>query len=538
VTPQENSAKSKIHAAEQSWHKTIGENLLKYAGFILTLSVIVVGLKYGYISALRTANAETGHIIKYDVDRSEKTLLFVSVSSDESYSNEAKVLKEAIASYHGVKILDLQGNYDRRDLQNKNQVVLVLGSQEIDDTNSLYKLMEEVADRNIPLFWLGSGFSQVAHLFDIPISGEEGLSLTPPVTSMTYKGTEITATGLPFTRANLKEFALLGEVLASVKLHGILNRAALIRHGNIIYSAFNPFSQASAPLALPVIMDSLSLLVGEHKPNPRVIFRLEDINGYDYAEGDTSFKKTTDYLIEQGVYVHLGIIPAMVDANGKDVAQIGAALPVLEFIKKNPEHVGIIQHGYKHWRKDPRNKGMGSGDGSEFFVDDDRTMGARAAKEFAKKVIKEGCAVMLENNLSPSMFEAPHYEISPSQQQVAEEMFSLMQHPPLYFYDKGPWGFYFPWLTQRNTTVYVPSISSDYVDVTNPDSLNVILSSLEKVAGILPDPVVLVFFHPFVKEYEGREGDLEKLIQGIKGLNYRFVNMQDEVEALSVLRCN
>jgi hypothetical protein len=42
-----------------------------------------------------------------------------------------------------------------------------------------------------------------------------------------------------------------------------------------------------------------------------------------------------------------------------------------------------------------------------------------------------------------------------------------------------------------------------------------------------------VFFHPFILNKPGREHDLENLIQGIKGLNYRFVNMMDEVEPVS-----
>jgi len=529
MSSQENSAISKIHTAEKHWHNTVGEYLLRYGGIFLALSIIAIGMKYGYDNSVFTPDAGSGYVIKHDSERTEKTVLFVSVNSDELYSNDAIVLKEAIASYHGVKIVNLEGKYHRQPLKNKNQIVFVKGSSEIDDLTGLLKLMKKIKEKNIPLFWLGSGFSQVAQIFDTPFSEEEGQSPLPPMSSMTYKGTKIDASGLPFTKANLTGFASHGEVLASVKLHDTFSRAALIRHGKIIYSAFNPLSQASAsaPFALSVIMDSLSLLVGEHKPNPRVIFRLEDINGSDYNKDDTSFKKTTDYLMSQDVYVHLGIIPTMVDSNDIIHSQIDAALPVLEFVKQNPDRVGIIQHGYKHFRKDPRNEGQISGEAFEFFPDDDQTMGVRASKKFAKKVIQEGYAVMLENALKPEMFEAPHYVITPAQQDIADKMFSLMHHKP--FYGDGAYGYFKPWLTQRNTTVYVPD-SSGYVDVSKPDSVNNILYSLEKTASILPDPIVIVFFHPFMKEAQGREDDLEKLIQGIKALNYQFVNMLDEVQ--------
>ena len=529
-----NDSTSKIYAAQTSWHNTIGEYLLKYTGIFLALTILAIGLQYGSSSLRFTPEAGLGHFIKHDVDRTEKTLLFVSVNSDKSYVNEAKILKEAIASYHGVKIISLQENYAGQDLQKENLIVFVLGNQKINDVTGLNNLMKRVAERKLPLFWLGSGFSQVAQIFDIPLSGEEGLSLMPPSSSMTYKDTEIGASGLPFSRANLADFASLGEVLASVKLHDAFTRPALIRHGELIYSAFNPLPSASIspPYALSVIMDSLSLLVGVHKPNPRVIFRLEDINGSDYNKDNTSFKKTTDYLIEQGVYVHLGIIPTMVDDNDVVHSQIDSALPVLKFVKENPDHVGIIQHGYKHNRKDPRNAGLISGEAFEFFPDDDETMGARAAKKFATKVITEGRAVMQQSGLPPTMFEAPHYVISPAQQQAADELFSLMQHKP--FYGEVPYGFLKPWLTQRDNIVYVPD-SFGYVETFNPDSVNEILYSMEKVASIMPDPIVVVFFHPFIRELPGREDDLEKLIKGMKALNYRFVNMEDEVVPLADL---
>ena len=109
-----NDTTSKIHAAERNWHNTIGEYLLRYAGIFLALLVIVIGLIYGYKSDSITPKAGSGHVIKYDSDRTAKTLLFVTVNSNESYNKEANLLKEAITSYHGIKVLNLQKNYELR----------------------------------------------------------------------------------------------------------------------------------------------------------------------------------------------------------------------------------------------------------------------------------------------------------------------------------------------------------------------------------------------------------------------------------------
>lgn len=525
-----NHATSKICSAKQHWHNTIGEYLLRYTGIFLAATIVFIGLSYGYNKTPAMPDRGPGHQIKVVPERAAKTLYFVMLNSDASYTGQADVLKEAIASYHGVNLVSVQGNYNLPEFT-ESQIVFVMGSQQVDDPAGLRQLMAKVAENDVPLFWLGSGFGQVARLFDVPLSGDAPLSVTPPVSSLLYKGTRINASGLPFSRVKLDETAGVGDVLASITLQGSFQRAALVRYGPVIYSAFSPFSQRSAPYALAVIMDSLSLLVGEHKANPRVIFRLEDINGYAYNQYDSSFRKTVDFLVDQGVYVHLGIIPSTVDAQGKLLANIDSALPVLEFISKYPEQTGIVQHGYRHFRKDPRNEGMGSGDAFEFFLNDDETMGIEQSQNFARKVILQGRELMMKNGLNPYIFEAPHYAISPAQQKTAEEIFSLMQHEPL-FYGNRPSGFFLPWYTQRNTTVYAPG-SAGYVDALNADSVDNILYSLEQAAAILPDPVVVVFFHPFMRELTGREQDLEKLILGIKKLNYRFVNMMDEVEPIA-----
>jgi len=545
MSAQKNSAASKIHEAEKRWHNTIGEKLLRFGAVFLALSIIIIGVHYnynetyGYRGALFSSAVGADNAIKYEIDRINKTVLFVSLNSDAYYKTETKIIKEAIASYHGVRIHHLKENDISDELLKEGAVVFVLGSAKINNLDGLQKLLKKIAEKNIPLYWLGSGFSLAANIFNIPFTQNERLddAFLPPKSRLLYKGAEISAEGIPYTRGNLTSFSSLGEVIAKVSLHDSFSRAAIIKYGNIIYSAFNPFSRSGkAPFALSVTMDSLSHFVGEHKTKPRIVFRLEDINGVSHNHDDTSFNKTVDYLMEQDVYIHLGIIPTMVDDKGNVVANIGNASPVLEFVMRNPSHVGIVQHGYKHWRNDPRNKGMGSGDASEFFIDDDQTMGKKAAEKFAREVIKNGCAVMLENKLIPTMFEAPHYEISPSQQQVAEKMYSLMQHPPLFYHREGPYGFLLPWLTQRNKSVYVSSVS-DYVDITQPDSIKKILNTLETAARILPDPVVNVFFHPYIMDVKEQSGALKELIEGIKGLDYQFVNMLDEVEPVSTPQC-
>ena len=70
-----------------------------------------------------------------------------------------------------------------------------------------------------------------------------------------------------------------------------------------------------------------------------------------------------------------------------------------------------------------------------------------------------------------------------------------------------------------------------YVTYDEPLSVDHILNRMEEVANVLPDPLVIVFYHPFMHNAEGREDDLERLVDGVARLNYRFVSACAELAA-------
>ena len=77
MSAQRNSATTKIHIAEKHWHNTIGEYLLRFGGIFLALSIVVIGIKYGYNDTFFSTPTELGNVIKHDSERSEKTVLFI-----------------------------------------------------------------------------------------------------------------------------------------------------------------------------------------------------------------------------------------------------------------------------------------------------------------------------------------------------------------------------------------------------------------------------------------------------------------------------
>ena len=310
-------------------------------------------------------------------------------------------------------------------------------------------------------------------------------------------------------------------------------QAVIVTDDRRVYVGFLPFDRFNANLSLTATIDALSHVFGRHERDPRVLFRLEDINGMVYAQGDETFSKTAEILLENRVFMHLSIIPEVVDEDqsvGEEqvLADIGAAPSVVKVVKEHPEAVAIVQHGFRHSRRDPRNSGCDvPGCAFEFFLDDDIKLGTDVARDLARDRLAAGKQV-LENHLGlVAAFEAPHYIMSPSQTLVAEEMYPVLLFP-VSRHAGTETGFFMPWITRRDTTAYGPS-SVGYVAYDDPESVDKIINRLSDVAKVLPDPIVVIYYHPFLNNSPGRSEDLKTLIERVRQAGFRFADICKEL---------
>lgn len=564
-----NGAAKKLGTSRRKWKKTNGEYILRFTSIGLALIAIFYGL---YVSGYFNASPENGttsvlvassadsaltessedarsieakDTLSPDWQNAErfeirhtaiprlKRLLMVAASMEDHHEAEVSALQEALASYFGIEIGVVSHEQATGSMADAYDGVIVLGNGDFPDTNAVTSLVEHLAKKQLPLFWLGEGFSLAAGQYGLEYRKDSGFIELPEQSILLYEGVEIDASGLPFVRGDYSKLAEESTVLATITLHGVFNRPAAFRKEQLTFIPFIPLPKYEARLTFAVTIALFSDVIGKHDPDPRVIFRLEDINARNYGAADTSFTKTIDFLLAENVPVHLGIIPRMLDQDGKLVADISDAPAVMKYVKKYPDKVITAQHGAYHFRKDQRNAGLASGDAWEFFFDDDDTMGAEASANFARERLESGKEIMKKAGMTSLMFEAPHYEMSPAQQKVADDLFPVMLHQPLFFGKETM--FYSPtlaWFTKRGTTIYAPS-SAGYVDALQEKSVEYILYNLEQLARILPDPVIFVYYHPFMSEYDGREDDLVTLIEGINKLGYRFINVLEELEPVT-----
>ncbi len=462
----------------------------------------------------------------------QKTILLLPARVSAENNLGLSAFQEALASYLNSNVrMIAPAHYDPVLLEGADAVV-VIGNGPFDDAANVRQALSDAGARDLPIAWIGTGGEQFADALGLQFAPSEAISLQDDPKEITYNGVSMPTDSLVLARPLTLEMAELGEVLAQ---HPVLKSPIVLHRDQLAYVGFLPYANNRGQLPFVAAVDSVARLFGPRVPDRRVLLRLEDISATNYPPETTVFTDVTDFLLERGAFMHLGIIPQDVDqSNGLPdepvLADIGAARDVVSLALNHPDAVEIVLHGYRHFRPDPRNADCAeTGCGWEFFDDDEETLGVEGAAAFAQERLLAGRAVIAQH-LSPAMvFEAPHYTMAPAQIAVAEEMFPLILHQPLsYGGERGD--LFLPWFTQRAGMAYGPS-DVGYVAYDEPLSVDLILNKMEEVAGILPDPVVIVFYHPFMRNAEGREDDLERLVDGVARLNYRFASACGELAA-------
>lgn len=531
IDPTENEVSKKLTIAQRNWKKTIGENILRFVGFALALISVSFGVMYSLDKPLEPdvhfPTREQNFSIRYASKPLVQKLLLLTTAKKTAQIIQAEVLNEAISSYYGISITARElKDYTKETLQEYQAIIVYCNTKKV-PKKAVAALFRDTKKQNIPISWIGRRFDVIAKTVGLNMSWRKSGKPAKKRSYIVYNGETIEAEGLPVTYGKLIKKPKTTKVLATIRRANGRSYPVIIQNKEFIFIGIEPFLSAGSTNSLPVVVAALSSMFGRHKDDPRVILRLEDVNGFDYGGTDTSFRKTVDFLRDEGVFVHLSIIPTIMDINGEFVADLDAAESIVRYVEQNQNNVAIVQHGAQHYRRDIRNTGKASGVAYEFFIDDDNSLGKNVSKIFFQQRVQEGYRILKRSGLNVQMFEVPHYEISPMQQEIAENLFPIMHYPPQ-FYRGVPLKLALPWLSWRDTTVYAP-YSVGYVDLQNPKSVSFILEELRQLSQILPDPVVIVHYHPFVSEVEGRENDLPELVGGIKQLGYRFVNTFDEL---------
>ena len=545
----------RLREVKNAWRRAPGDYVLSALGVILTIAVLIGalfltltnkahgGTETDSIYAVQTVTAsEEGaappsQCAALPERRLSGDVLLIAAQTEGAVRPRLEAFRESLSSYFGLEVhLVSSGDYDPSGLEGKTGLVF-FGNGEFTDSENVKLALSGARSAGIPVGWVGLDGPRFSDALGI---GFSTAAMTPneaaSVQTITYNELAIPAGLQDFApRVPLESPDDDLQVIAWAMGSDESSFPAIVRKGSLVYAGFLPFSGNNSNLTLPAVLDALSGIFGNHDTNPRVFLRLEDISGMAYGPGEETLTRTTEFLLSKDVFMHLGIIPESVNEDQgipeeHVVADIGYAPEVVRLRYMHPDAVEIVQHGFRHSRRDPRNEGcVESGCASEFFLDDDETMGAEAAAAFALERLLAGKAIIERHLGTPYVYEAPHYVMSPSETDVAERLFPVVLHAPWAHADLST-NFFLPWFSHRGETVYGPS-DVGYVAGDDPQSVQQILGRMEEVARVIPDPVVTVFYHPFLTNETRGVFALDELVQGARALGYRFASACGELSS-------
>lgn len=264
------------------------------------------------------------------------------------------------------------------------------------------------------------------------------------------------------------------------------------------------------------------------------LIRLEDVGPGGLYKDEESLEKlavVADYLYQEGVPFHVGLIPRFVEPQkGYDVSiadDTPYARKFVETMKYLQSRGGIIGiHGYTH-----QTGYIASGLGFEFY-DRSKNPNVPDSYEFARERVEAAIKLFEKAGITPGFWETPHYTASPQQNRAFEEQFGLLYENnhrdervvSCKFYDRQDLGY-------RGYTV-VPTPLGYIGGQVKAENM---LTYLDRVGDT---QLASFFYHPFrefgsIHKVTNQSGEttytydpdtvLKKLIREIQNRGYTFV---------------
>jgi len=274
-------------------------------------------------------------------------------------------------------------------------------------------------------------------------------------------------------------------------------KKALLDQNNIYYIGFSDFSNM---LNLYTRWDKNNKIISckindlnmeniipyQSKIDQIGLIRFEDVGLSSQPYDKEYFEKLriiANYMNQKKIPYHIAWIPRYIIPNNgvdndpltKNNFEFAEMLYSLDYFIDNNGIIGL--HGYTHQ--------CGNSESAAGFEFGKYEPSSNIFREKIKKSIETASYL----DIPIDFFEVPHYEITPSQNKIAEEYFKILYYP---FNDYGPEkaDLTKPQLSPYNKSSYYISTPLDYIPLGKEDS------SLAKLKNANINYIGSVFFHP------------------------------------------
>jgi uncharacterized protein YdaL len=303
------------------------------------------------------------------------------------------------------------------------------------------------------------------------------------------------------------------QVVATAESQDGRSRPYVVRSGSFWYFADSPFSYAEEGDRYLAFCELLHDFFGmPHQQEQKALLRIEDVS----VETDPDeLRSIADYLGSRHTPFQVSIIPIFKDPEDNNAEIYLSDRP--QFVRAIRYMVSkgavIVMHGVTHQYRGK------SGDDYEFWDELQGKPIGSDSRNLVEQKLRLGLEECFKNGIYPLTWETPHYMGSELDYQTFARYFNSS-------YDRVPSvnnaesGHFFPYPTFDRFGRFIIPECLGFVSIENPDPDLVVANAAR--LRVVRDGVASFFFHPFMDHH-----NLEKIVDGIEGLGYRFISIRD-----------
>jgi hypothetical protein len=470
---------------------------------LIGLLVFLVG---GWSSAERSAQATPADTVSLAPGAPSLLVINQETPDHPAYSDETGHYTEMLLRHFTANTTMIKQDQYADDQLFGFDSVVVVGNDE--DTSLPSALLEDLAQTDQPILWLGSGIDQ------LPVDMATTYGFAPGEVTDKDIPSSVEYSGQRYA-VEPDDYHPISVTSPSVQLFATYQGGKtpvpyILRGGNLWYMNESPSAPSDdypdagdAPelILADVLHDFFGTSVTESR---KAVVRLEDVSVHVDPDQLTQI---VDYLYSQQIPFALGLIPAQRFSDGS-IVELGERPEFVKALRYAQDHGGtIVLHGYHHT--------FGSGEDYEFWdIDRNAPLAGETWDTYAWKV-ENGIRILRDYGIEPRLWETPHYAGSPLAYGVFSHYFSYAIE------NRDPVG----WLPY-------PSGPDEYGQMIIPEQLGYIApeegmtveAQLERadMLRIVRDSWAVGFFHPVTVS----QSEVEQLVSGLRQQGYTFTDLR------------
>lgn len=396
----------------------------------------------------------------------------------------------------------------------RHKFVIVLG---VDDRTVACPthLLTDVRNTNLPVFWFNNHLSEL--LAEPQFAARLGLrqkqtARVEGFQSVSYKDKSLLKEEEPsLVPIEILDTSKVQMFATAVKKDGT-SLPYLVRSGSFWYSADSPFAYNSEGDRYLAFCDILhDFLKVPHQEERKALIRIEDVT---LEEEPERLIEMADYLSKRKIPFQFALVPIFKDPATQTELYLSDRPKFVAAVRHMIAKGGIpVLHGSTHQYHGK------TGDDYEYWdaMSDKPIQGD--SRLLVEQKLQEGLDECFKNGIYPVTWETPHYVASELDYQVFARYFNSA-YERVASVNKSEAGHFFPYPSVDRFNRFIIPESLGYISLEKPDP-DLMVANADRLQ-VVRDGVASFFYHPFMGLTH-----LEKILDGIEGMGYRFISIRD-----------